>query len=472
MDAFRVNTTNGERDGWTTPVNQPAATTTAVSPSQSQMQSSSSQVRQPETQRADEQLFGVPSEYSLGVDLQTLESSFGRLSVFDSTARQQYPRQSNRSSNQMLNNGVFNGNLRDVPYFSRNRFADQSPRGYGAVAGINNPWMSGQNHALPPALENGRGSVVSLAKDRVSCLQLQKMIHEGSRETIDKIFKDVIFHICDLMVDPFGQHVIQMLIEKCSSKQITRILDVITHHHFQFVRICIDPLGTRTIQTLLNCLQSEDQILRIVEPISRVALTLTRSNNGKHVVLQCLNQFTPSQTRNLQDVIVGHCSQIATDQHGCCMLQHCLGINFDQLKHRLIAEIIAHALKLCVDCYGNYVVQYVVELEDHNVTAELVRQLVGHYGYLSRNKYGSHAVQKLLKINYIDSGLIVHDLLREIDTLLLDPFGNYVIQTAWFVSKDDLRHVMWRCIQNNIPLMSCNKFGRKVLEKLNLQSQR
>lgn len=85
--------------------------------------------------------------------------------------------------------------------------------------------------------------------------------------------------------------------------------------------------------------------------------------------------------------------------------------------------------------FRNYVVQYVVELEDHHVTNELVKQLVGHYGYLSRNKYGSHAVQKFLKINYIDSRLIVCDLLREIDTLLLDPFGNYVIQTAWFVSK-------------------------------------
>lgn len=302
MDAFRVNTTNGERDGWKTPVNHPAATT-AVSPSQSQMQSSSSQLRQPETH---EQLFGFPSEYSLGVDLQTLESSFGRLSVFDSTAHQQYPlldnlRRSNRSlplenqginggasgsggylfppnahreiaesqqinhqqlqrlpfqngygsfgydpkvgqtsSNQMLNNAVFNGNLRDVPYFSR---AEQIPWGSTNGVGINKPWMSnevfGQNHAL----ENGRGSVVSLAKDRVSCLQLQKMIDEGSREMIDNIFKDVIFHICDLMVDPFGQHVIQKLIGKCSSKQITQIIDVITQHQFQFVRICIDPLG-------------------------------------------------------------------------------------------------------------------------------------------------------------------------------------------------------------------------------------
>lgn len=306
MDAFRVST-NGERGGWETE-------NPAVSPSQPQMQSSSSQLLQPESQRGDEQLFGFPSEYSLGVDLQTLESSFGRLSVFDSSARQQYPvldnhRRSNRSlpldnqgingggggywfppnahrqiaepqqinhqsqrlsfqngcvngsfgfdanvgqtsSNQMLSNGFLNGNLRDVPYLSRNSFLDQSPwdstNGYGS-SGINNSWRSNEgfvhNLALPPSLENARGSIVSLAKDRVSCQQLQKIIAEGSRERIDMIFKDVIFHICDLMVDPFGHHVVQKLIEKCSTEQITQILDMVTQHQFLFVRICIDSLG-------------------------------------------------------------------------------------------------------------------------------------------------------------------------------------------------------------------------------------
>ena len=80
-------------------------------------------------------------------------------------------------------------------------------------------------------------------------------------------------------------------------------------------------------------------------------------------------------------------------------------------------------------------VQYVVELNDPNVTILLVQQLFGNYALLSRNKYGSHVVQKFLKIHYIDHSMIVYDLLKDIDTLLVDPFGNYVIQTAWFVCE-------------------------------------
>lgn len=80
-------------------------------------------------------------------------------------------------------------------------------------------------------------------------------------------------------------------------------------------------------------------------------------------------------------------------------------------------------------------VQYIVELNNQHVINALVRQLIGNYAHLARNKYGSHVVQKLLRLRGVDTRLIVVDLLSQIDTLLLDPFGNYVIQTAWFVSK-------------------------------------
>ncbi|XP_010484874.1 PREDICTED: putative pumilio homolog 13 [Camelina sativa] len=139
-----------------------------------------------------------------------------------------------------------------------------------------------------------------------------------------------------------------------------------------------------------------------------------------------------------------------------------------QIRQRFINEIITHALKLCLNCYGNYVVQYVVELENQQVTEALVVQLLGSYAYLARNKYGSHAVQKLLQLKSINTRLIVNDLVQEIDTLLLDPFGNYVIQTAWFVSKDDVRQMLRWHIERNIRLMRCNKFGNKILERLNI----
>lgn len=83
----------------------------------------------------------------------------------------------------------------------------------------------------------------------------------------------------------------------------------------------------------------------------------------------------------------------------------------------------------------NYVVQYVLDLEDCEVTSALSKHLDGNYVQLSYDKYGSHVVQKCLENREFCSRRIIAELLSDIDSLLVDPFGNYVIQTAWIVSE-------------------------------------
>ncbi|CAH2034083.1 unnamed protein product [Thlaspi arvense] len=463
------------------------------------------------------------SPYPSLSNLQILESSFGRLGVSDSNVRQQ-PLIDNRRSNQSpfhgrdqgmngreylfpldyqqeaqrehmnqsqrilfprnncangfgshkpfnndFHNGVmgspltgFNGNSGVVPFFPSHHL-DQNPwsYSYGYV-----PRM-GTNHD-PSTLSYPRATTLSRAKDREESKQLQNMFAEGSRETIDKIFDDLISHVCELMIDPFGHQVLQKLLEKCNEEQITRVLDTVIQQPIQFVRICGDSHGTRATQDLMRCLCSDEQISRFIATICHVALLLTKSTNANHVILFCFSHFSPSQSNHLLQVIVQNCYQVAIDQHGCCMLQQCIGKSPQEIRDPLISEIIANALSLCVNCYGNYVVQYVLELEDCRVAAALSRYLDGNYVQLSCDKYGSHAVQKCLKNRQFNSRKIINELLSDIDSLLVNPFGNYVIQTAWVVSQDDMRNELLYHINKNHPFMRCNRYGRKVLEKLNL----
>ncbi|KAL0889056.1 hypothetical protein Bca101_013039 [Brassica carinata] len=466
MESSGVNS-NSERDGSATPA--------------AMYRRGASQL-QPDT--LDEQL----SRFPTGADVQTLDSSFAMLSL-----RQQNPSsldnlRTNRSSlqqNQGINGGggggwslppqrevdlqqMMNHYLQGTSSLTLNDYVNGGGS-YGRQSSATRTngfgsWRSNEGFLNPSSL---MGPIALLAKDPESTLVLQNKIDEGSKETIDVIFNGVISSIYELMEHPVASQVLQTLMLKCSSQQISRIIDVISLNQLGFIKMCIDPIGARSIQSLLRCLHSEEQILRVVGAVSMGILSFARSNGAKHVIMQCFNQFPPSLNRNLIEVLAQNCLELAVDQHGCCMLQQCLGSGCEVLKKRLIREIIANALRLCVNNFGNYVVQYVVELNDPNVTILLVRQLFGNYARLSRNKYGSHVVQKLLRIQYIDRNMIVYDLLKDIDTLLVDPFGNYVIQTAWLVCEDELRLHLLRHIERNKPLMRCNKFGKKVLDKLN-----
>jgi len=59
---------------------------------------------------------------------------------------------------------------------------------------------------------------------------------------------------------------------------------------------------------------------------------------------------------------------------------------------------------------------------------------------LSYDKYGSHVVQKCLESREFSSRRIIAELLSDIDSLLVDPYGDYVIQTAWIVSEVRDKH--------------------------------
>lgn len=186
------------------------------------------------------------------------------------------------------------------------------------------------------------------------------------------------------------------------------------------------------------------------------------------------------------NAVADDCYSIATNQCGCCVLQHCIEFSYGDLRERLVAEITANALQLSEDRFGcvfrnpflinnniswvffyfyvclfvhahvlvliwiwypslllyifssNYVVQYILGLREPHITANLLGQLNENFAYLSRNKYGSHVVQKCLK----DSGeqhslVIIMELLQSPDfsMTLLDPYGNYVIQSALSESK-------------------------------------
>ncbi|CBI19436.3 unnamed protein product, partial [Vitis vinifera] len=136
--------------------------------------------------------------------------------------------------------------------------------------------------------------------------------------------------------------------------------------------------------------------------------------------------------------VAENCFEIATNRSGCCVLQSCVENSQGELREQLMAEIIANALPLAEDRYGNYVVQHLMGLKIPEVITNLLKQFEGTFISLSCNKYGSNVVEKfLIESKDEQSSQIIIELLRSpnVSMLLLDPFGNFVIQSALSVSK-------------------------------------
>lgn len=88
--------------------------------------------------------------------------------------------------------------------------------------------------------------------------------------------------------------------------------------------------------------------------------------------------------------------------------------------------------------FRNYVVQHIMYLKIPSVTERLVGALEGNYTDLSFEKSGSNVVEKCLKqCDESQVCKIIKELLDDprFPKLFVDPFGNYVVQSALEVSK-------------------------------------
>ncbi|KAF6139353.1 hypothetical protein GIB67_021563 [Kingdonia uniflora] len=93
------------------------------------------------------------------------------------------------------------------------------------------------------SVDEAVGNIYALAKDQNGCRFLQKKSTEGNLEDINKIFNEIIGHIVELMTDPFGNYLVQKLVEVCDENQRTEILHAVTRTPWDLLIISKDMHG-------------------------------------------------------------------------------------------------------------------------------------------------------------------------------------------------------------------------------------
>ncbi|CAN4092624.1 unnamed protein product [Withania somnifera] len=314
-----------------------------------------------------------------------------------------------------------------------------------------------------------RGNIVALAKDQQGSKLLQAKLEKGSEQEIETVFSELIDYVGDLLKNQPGSYVIQKLFAVCNEEQRTIIIQAITRNTHQFIGICFSQHGAKAIQKLWDNVSTPQQTSLILSAITPVAVALANDQSGQHVIQYCVKTFSIEYTRHLLNEIANNCFAIATQKSGCCVIQSCVESARGKLRDRLITEILANAVQLSEDQYGNYVVQHLVVLKLPGVTDALLDRLQGNFVTLSCNKYASNVVEKVIvQSGEKHSTRIITELLTSSSAsmLLVDPYGNFVIQTALQVSQGYVFDALCKLIWLNSASMQSNLYGKKILDRV------
>ena len=216
---------------------------------------------------------------------------------------------------------------------------------------------------------------------------------------------------------------------------------------------------TRTlfqIQTIIYALKD-----RVVELISDL--------NGNHVIQKCLNHLAPENAQFIFDSVGTNCVVVGTHRHGCCVLQRCIDHASGLQKAQLVAQITDNAYALVQDPFGNYVLQYIVDLNEPNYTNPLCMALRPEILALSKQKFSSNVIEKCLRgaLPEVASALIEEMLhAKDLEKLLRDPYGNYVVQTALEFAEPGTRDRLIEAIRPVLPSVRSTPYGRRIQSKI------
>ncbi|XXG97730.1 DNA-directed RNA polymerase III complex subunit Rpc2 [Hypoxylon texense] len=316
------------------------------------------------------------------------------------------------------------------------------------------------------ALEQAAGQIYSLCKDQFGCRYLQKQLENRRPEQVHMIWQETNPHIVDLMTDPFGNYLCQKLLEYCTDDERTVLIQNASP---KMVDIAKNAHGTRALQKMIESVQTQTHVQLIIQALSGRVVELIQDINGNHVIQKCLNKLNAQSAHFIFTAVGNRCIDVGTHRHGCCVLQRCIDHASGDQKMWLISKITENATRLVQDPFGNYVVQYIIDLNDTAFTEPLVQQFRGRICQLSRHKFSSNVIEKCLRCGNEDSkDLMVSELLGpgEMDRLLRDNFGNYVVQTALEHATEDKKIMLVEAIRPLLPAIRHTPYGRRLQAKI------
>jgi hypothetical protein len=313
-----------------------------------------------------------------------------------------------------------------------------------------------------------------LIKEQNGCRFIQEKVMSSSSFSNDLLFPQLKSSLTELICDQFGNYLFQVLLDVLTFDNLSLFLNLT---HPNFYQICTSAHGTRVIQKLIEKVSNIPILLNkfIYNICNENLKEIIKAPYGNHIIQKFLMTVHSGEYKNgfIYQCVKDNFLEITNSKHGVCVVQKCIAEGDEEQRTLLLNMIYKNLDVIINDQFGNFLIQYIITSNDLNMNdmKDIINKISNNIIRYCQQKFSANVLEKCFEnsskeLRELLINVIIDKDNKNIIKLLMDPYGNYVIQKALLVQKGDLYYKMLKIIANNINEIKKANFGNKLIVKL------
>ena len=302
-----------------------------------------------------------------------------------------------------------------------------------------------------------------LAKYQNGCRYLQKRVENNQDLVPTLFFPNILGHIQELSNDQFGNYYIKILIKYLPEDMIFKLIQLI---HPSISKIGTNQYGTKVLQYLIDFLTSEKNLLFFIEKTLPHVVVLINDLNGIHII-QRLICVKSDYIQLIYNKIFNNIQLIAVTRDGSNFIKKLLEFLDENNMILLLNSINDNLAIIITNQYGNYIIQNILMKDNLVLKFQIIETIIKNIVSFSNQKFSSNVVEKCFEVIEMKDK-VIDEIIKNnnFEQILLNEYGNYVIQKALIKSVPNKQNLMLKLLVPLVHKLQALSFGQKLLSKL------
>ncbi|KAK4164981.1 armadillo-type protein, partial [Cladorrhinum sp. PSN259] len=307
--------------------------------------------------------------------------------------------------------------------------------------------------------------------DQQASIFLQQKLKVGTPEQKFDIVEAIVAQAYPLMINRFGNFLVQRCFEHGTPEQVINIAEAIRGNT---LNLSMDPFGCHVVQKAFDSVPEDYKAIMVHELLRRIPDTVIH-RYACHVWQKLFElrwtESPPQIMKYVNEALRGMWHEVALGETGSLVVQNIFENCLEEDKRPCIEEVLANIDIVAHGQFGNWCIQHICEHGAPGDRSRAIDHVIRYAAEYSMDQFASKVVEKCLKIRgpeflgrYLDrvcEGRVDRPRIPLID-IASDQYGNYLIQYILTHANPQHREIVAAHIRKHMVSLRGSKFGSRV----------